>query len=166
MDCPTKSWILYAPAKQIPTEPSVIQFPPVIDVKALTTMKDCNQCGKCCIKYGDGALSATANEIDMWELFQPHIYQYVKDNEIWFCPDTGVQLNRCPFLEIEPNQGKAKYTCSIYLSRPEDCRHYPSNIAEMVRDECEMIEVKDLDDFKKAQSKLDDLMEDSRPRRQ
>jgi hypothetical protein len=36
----------------------------------------------------------------------------------------------------------------------------------MVRDECEMIDVKDLEDFKKAQSKLDDLMEGSRPRRQ
>ena len=166
MDCPTKSWILYAPAKQIPTEPSVIQFPPVIDVRALTTMKDCNQCGKCCIKYGDGALSATAKEIDMWELFEPHIYQYVKDNEIWFCPDTGVQLIRCPFLEIEPSPSNTKYICSIYLSRPEDCRHYPSNITEMIRDECEMIEVKDLQDFNKAQSKLDDLMEGSRPRRQ
>lgn len=129
-------------------------------------MKDCNQCGKCCIKYGDGALSATAAEIDMWQLFEPHIYEYVKDSEIWFSPDTVLQLTRCPFLEIEPGQGKEKYTCSIYQSRPEDCRHYPSNIAEMVRDECEMIEVKDLDDFKKAQSKLDDLMEDSRPRRQ
>ena len=166
MDFPTKSWILYAPAKQIPTEPSVIQFPPVIDVRALTTMKDCNQCGKCCIKYGDGALSATAKEIDMWELFEPHIYQYVKDNEIWFCPDTGVQLIRCPFLEIEPSPSNTKYICSIYLSRPEDCRHYPSNITEMIRDECEMIEVKDLQDFNKAQSKLDDLMEGSRPRRQ
>ena len=166
MDCPSKSWILYAPAKQIPTEPSVIQFPPVIDVRALTTMKDCNQCGKCCIKYGDGALSATAKEIDMWELFEPHIYQYVKDNEIWFCPDTGVQLIRCPFLEIEPSPSNTKYICSIYLSRPEDCRHYPSNITEMIRDECEMIEVKDLQDFNKAQSKLDDLMEGSRPRRQ
>ena len=92
--------------------------------------------------------------------------KYVKDNEIWYCPDTGVQLSRCPFLEIEPNQDKDKYTCSIYLSRPEDCRHYPSNITEMVRDECEMIEVKDLEDFNKAQSRLDDLMEDSRPRRQ
>ena len=144
----------------------MIQFLTAIDNIDLTIMKDCNQCGKCCIKYGDGALSATATEIEMWELFEPHIYQYVKDNEIWFCPDTGVQLNRCPFLEIEPNQGKAKYICSIYLSRPEDCRHYPSNIAEMVRDECEMIEVKDLDDFNKAQSTLDDLMEDSRPRLQ
>lgn len=77
-----------------------------------------------------------------------------------------MQLSRCPFLEIEPGEGKAKYTCSIYLSRPEDCRHYPSSISEMIRDECEMIEVKDLEDIKKAQSALDDLMEDSRPRSQ
>lgn len=132
-------------------------------------MKDCNQCGKCCIKYGDGALSASPEEIEMWALFQPHIYQYVKGNDIWFCPDTRVQLTRCPFLEVELNQGKGKekgkekYTCSIYLSRPEDCRHYPSNISEMVRDECEMIEVKDLQNIKKAQSILDDLMQDSRP---
>ncbi|MFA0704132.1 YkgJ family cysteine cluster protein, partial [Vibrio sp. 10N.222.48.A3] len=26
-------------------------------------MKDCNQCGKCCIKYGDGDLAATQEEI-------------------------------------------------------------------------------------------------------
>ena len=76
-----------------------------------------------------------------------------------------MQLTRCPFLEVEPGQGKEKYTCAIYLSRPEDCRHYPGHIAEMIRDECEMIEVIDLEDFDKAQSKLDDLMEDSRPRR-
>ena len=144
----------------------MIHFPIVADSETLEKMKDCNQCGKCCIKYGDGALSATADEIDLWKLFEPHIYQYVKDHEIWFCPETGVQLSRCPFLEIESSQGKEKYTCSIYLSRPEDCRHYPTNIAEMVRDECEMIDVKDLEDFKKAQSKLDDLMEGSRPRRQ
>jgi Fe-S-cluster containining protein len=55
------------------------------------------------------------------------------------------------------------YTCSIYLDRPEDCRHYPSLIAEMIRDECEMIEVTDLDNTKKAQVTLDILMSDSRP---
>ena len=127
-------------------------------------MKNCNQCGKCCIKYGDGALSATVDEIGIWELFEPHIYQYVKGGEIWFCPDTGVQLNRCPFLEIEAAQGNEKYSCSIYLSRPEDCRHYPSNVLEMIRDECEMIELKDLECMEKSQSILDDLMKESRPR--
>lgn len=129
-------------------------------------MKDCNQCGKCCIKYGDGDLSATQEEIDLWEIFNPDIFDYVKNNEIWFDPKSGVRLNRCPFLDIAPKtkpDEKDRYTCSIYLDRPEDCRHYPSLIAEMVRDECEMIEVSDLSKPKQAQVKLDILMQDSRP---
>lgn len=129
-------------------------------------MKDCNQCGKCCIKYGDGDLSATQEEIDLWEIFNPDIFDYVKNNEIWFDPKSGVRLNRCPFLDIAPKtkpDEKDKYTCTIYLDRPEDCRHYPSLIAEMVRDECEMIEVSDLSKPKQAQIKLDILMQDSRP---
>lgn len=128
-------------------------------------MKECNQCGKCCIKYGDGALSATKEEIDLWELFNPDIFKFVKNNEIWFDPTSGLQLTRCPFLEIEPAKSvsaKTKYTCSIYLDRPEDCRHYPSLISEMIRDECEMIEVIDLGNSKQAQTKLDVLMRDSR----
>ncbi len=129
-------------------------------------MKDCNQCGKCCIKYGDGDLSATQEEIDLWEIFNPYIFEYVKHNEIWFDPKSGLRLTRCPFLDIAPKASpseKDKYTCSIYLDRPEDCRHYPSLIAEMVRDGCEMIEITDLAKPKKAQVKLDLLMQDSRP---
>lgn len=129
-------------------------------------MKDCNQCGKCCIKYGDGDLSATQEEIDLWEIFNPEVFKFVKNNKIWFDPETGVSLNRCPFLGIAPKENplaKSLYTCSIYLNRPEDCRHYPSLISEMVRDECEMIEVKDLENPKKSQIKLDSLMKDSRP---
>mgnify|MGYP003674134346 CR=1 FL=1 len=129
-------------------------------------MKDCNQCGKCCIKYGDGALSATKEEIDLWELFNPEIYKFVKNHEIWFDPETGLRLKRCPFLEFVPSINTPtpnKYTCSIYLDRPEDCRHYPSLFDEMIRDECEMIETKDLANPKQAQIKLDLLMKDSRP---
>lgn len=129
-------------------------------------MKNCNQCGKCCIKYGDGDLAATQDEIDLWELFNPDIFEFVRDNEIWFDPKSGERLKQCPFLDIAPKktpQEQNKYTCSIYLDRPEDCRHYPSLISEMVRDECEMIEIIDLDNPKKAQVKLDILMMDSRP---
>ena len=128
-------------------------------------MKDCNQCGKCCIKYGGGDLSATKEEIDLWEIFQPDLFKYVKHNEIWFDPKTASKFERCPFLEIDPRTSvlsKTKYTCSIYLNRPEDCRHYPSLISEMIRDECEMIEVIDLKKPKQAQIKLDILMEHSR----
>jgi len=129
-------------------------------------MKDCNQCGKCCTKYGGGDLSATKEEIELWEIFNPEIFKFVKNNEIWFDPESGLNLKRCPFLEVAPNidpHAKKMYTCSIYLSRPEDCRHYPSLIAEMIRDECEMIEVKDLEKPEQAQITLDLLMEDSRP---
>ncbi|PMJ95715.1 YkgJ family cysteine cluster protein [Vibrio sp. 10N.261.55.A7] len=129
-------------------------------------MKECNQCGKCCIKYGDGDLAATQEEIDLWELFNPEIFEYVKDGKIWFDPKTKVQLSYCPFLEIAPKKksdSQDMYTCSIYLDRPEDCRHYPTYINEMVRDGCEMIEAVDLDNPKNAQTHLDQLMRLSRP---
>lgn len=130
------------------------------------TMKECNQCGKCCIKYGAEDLSATQEEIDLWEIFNPEIFKYVKNNQIWFDPESGLSLQKCPFLNLEAKtdpQDPNKYTCNIYLDRPEDCRHYPSLIPEMIRDECEMIEVKDLENAKQAQIKLDFLMRDSRP---
>jgi len=128
-------------------------------------MKDCNQCGKCCIKYGGGDLNATKEEIDLWEVFQPDLFKFVKNNEIWFDPETGIGFKRCPFLELVPKTNALasnKYTCSIYLDRPEDCRHYPSLVSEMIRDECEMIEAIDLKSQKRAQIKLDLLMKDSR----
>ncbi|PSU34584.1 YkgJ family cysteine cluster protein [Photobacterium lutimaris] len=128
-------------------------------------MKECNQCGKCCIKYGGGDIAATQEEIELWELFNPEIFEFVKNGEIWFEPTTGKRLSRCPFLEIAPKDNandNDKYTCKIYLDRPEDCRHYPSLISEMVRDECEMIEIVDLENPKKAQQRLDLLMKSSR----
>jgi len=129
-------------------------------------MKDCNQCGKCCIKYGGGDLSATKEEIDLWEIFNPEIFEYVKDEAIWFDPKSGAKLTTCPFLEIVPKTNTLapnSYTCSIYLDRPDDCRQYPSLASEMIRDECEMIEAKDLAEPKQSQIKLDLLMKDSRP---
>ena len=124
-------------------------------------MKNCNQCGKCCIKYSDGGLVATAEEIEGWELFQPHIADYVQGQQIWMDPKSGKQLTYCPWLQKEPSS--QKYTCAIYYDRPDDCRHYPVTIEQMVNDECEMIEVKDLLKPKQAQRKLDQLMADSRP---
>ncbi|MFT4654640.1 MAG: Fe-S-cluster containining protein [Patiriisocius sp.] len=129
-------------------------------------MKDCNQCGKCCIKYGNGALCATKEEIKLWELFNPEIFKYVSNNEIWVDPESGVKLKSCPFLELESTlsaKAPKKYICSIYDSRPDDCRHYPSLISEMIKDECEMIEITDLTKPKQAQVKLDWIMRDSRP---
>lgn len=124
-------------------------------------MKDCNQCGKCCIKYGDGRLSASASEIDYWENYRPDIYRFVKDDNIWFDPDTGEALTKCPWLRKAADS--KKYTCDIYLDRPNDCQYYPVNINEMVIDECEMLETQDLIRPKLAQKRLDEIMIDSRP---
>ena len=124
-------------------------------------MKDCNQCGKCCIHYGNGGLSATASEIQWWEVFRPQISEYVHGGEIWMDPKTGRRLESCPWLQKAPDQ--SKYTCKIYHDRPDDCRHYPVNIEQMLADECEMLEVRDLTNPQRAQRALDKLMVDSRP---
>lgn len=127
-------------------------------------MKDCNSCGKCCIKYSNGALSASKQEIESWEVFTPAIAEYVnKRGEIWADPKTGTLLELCPFLHKESDgQGtKLRYTCDIYYDRPDDCKYYPSTVQEMILDECEMIEASDLKNLKKAQAKLDIIMTDS-----
>ena len=124
-------------------------------------MKACNQCGKCCIKYSDGGLSVSEEEIQNWELFNPTIRNYVLEGEIWFNPETKQPLKLCPWLRKDPI--KPLYSCDIYHDRPEDCRLYPTSISEMINDACEMIEIQDLNNPQKAQIQLDKLMADSRP---
>ncbi len=124
-------------------------------------MKSCNQCGKCCIKYSDGGLSATADEIAWWESARPGIASFILDAAIWFDPATGQQLPRCPWLQ--PLPGHKKYGCAIYFDRPDDCKYYPVSIQQMIDDECEMLEVRDLRRPVDAQKTLDALMADSRP---
>ena len=122
-------------------------------------MRECNQCGKCCIKYADGGLSATSEEIAWWEATRPDIARYVHNGQIWCDPDTHAPLTYCPWLSIEATKDNAatRYGCSIYRDRPEDCRQYPTSIGEMVVDECEMLEVRDFRDTDLAQKRLDGL---------
>ena len=122
-------------------------------------MKDCNQCGKCCIKYSNGGLSASEDEIKHWDVFNPEVYDFVNNGKIWMDPQTGEQLEICPWLRKENNL----YTCDIYFDRPNDCKYYPVTIEQMINDECEMLEERDLEKPEQAQKKLDKLMTDSRP---
>jgi len=124
-------------------------------------VKDCNQCGRCCTRYGGGDLSASVSEIDWWENNRPDIFSHVGDGNIWISPVTGKQMVRCPWLRKLPNQNK--YICRIYYDRPDECKHYPVNIEQMIRDGCEMLETRDLARPKQAQTTLDNLMADSRP---
>lgn len=94
-------------------------------------------------------------------MFRPDIYRYVSNGEIWADPETGQQIEYCPWLNKLPGQNK--YTCDIYFDRPDDCKFYPVTIDQMVADECEMLDARDLSDPKKAQKALDKIMIDSRP---
>jgi Fe-S-cluster containining protein len=124
-------------------------------------VKECNQCGKCCENYSNGGLSALQSEIEYWEVFRPDIFEYVSNGNIWIDPNTGKLIERCPWLRHLPHENQ--YICDIYNDRPDDCKHYPVTISQMVKDDCEMLEVKDLSNPKKAQKSLDRLMADSRP---
>ena len=119
----------------------------------IVNVKACNSCGKCCIKYGNGRLSASAQDLATWEALRPDIYRYVRNGNIWVNPTSGEQLELCPWLRREPDQ--LQFTCAIYADRPEDCRLYPSTISEMRLDECEMLEANDLKDTQHAQKNLD-----------
>jgi Fe-S-cluster containining protein len=123
-------------------------------------VKDCNQCGKCCIKYSNGGLSVSVAQVDYWENYRPEIYRYVNQGSIWIDSETGKQIEVCPWLRKVPNQ--SKYSCDIYYDRPDDCKYYPSTIDEMIIDECEMLDKKDLSNSKQARKELDIIMEDSR----
>lgn len=135
--------------------------PAVNDLDLIQSVKKCNQCGKCCINYSDGGLSASAGEIALWDQFRPDIARYVDNGRIWVNPDTGQQLKRCPWLRQLP--GQAKYICDIYEDRPDDCKFYPVSIEQMLNDECEMLEAHDLDNPRQAQETLNKIMADSRP---
>lgn len=124
-------------------------------------MKNCNQCGKCCINYSNGGLSASPEEIKMWDLFRPDIYDYVSDGKIWMSPATGEQLDLCPWLIKDLKQ--QKYICNIYNDRPDDCKYFPVTIEQMINIDCEMLEKHDLTNPSKAQNKLDVIMRHSRP---
>ena len=101
-------------------------------------------------------MSASAEEIDYWLSERQDISNYIVNGEIWMDPKTGKQLDICPWLRKETNQ--AQYTCAIYYDRPEDCRVYPMTVDDMVRDDCEMLEVKDLANLKQARLALKELV--------
>lgn len=119
-------------------------------------MKACNACGKCCIKYSAGSLSASQQDLDLWHSFRPEISRYVRDDDIWFDPDSQALLKICPWLRKV--EGSRSYHCDIYLDRPEDCRNYPAIVSDMINDECEMLEASDFLDLKRAQLLLDQII--------
>lgn len=87
----------------------------------------CKRCGRCCQEV-HGSLEATPEDIARWRNqhrkdILSHVCVllpgYVAD--LWFDPVSGEELDYCPFLR---KVGSKKYECTIYETRPEQCRDW------------------------------------------
>ncbi len=108
-------------------------------------MKPCNLCGKCC-KYGEGSGlgSASRSDVIRWQKHRPDILEYAPPpiHELWISPVTGEETRRCPWLRKLPKQNS--FVCRIHEFKPDVCRNYPLDIAQMIADKCEMLEPGDM----------------------
>ena len=54
-----------------------------------------------------------------------------------------------------------KFSCDIYFGRPKNCRVYHVRVSNMINDECEMLEPKNLPNVQQAQETRDTRYRDS-----
>lgn len=92
-----------------------------------TTSKPlCKRCGRCC-KEAQGFLSATPEDVTRWRnqlrediLSHADVFS-VGYADLWFDPISGKELRYCPFLK---KVGRKEYECTIWETRPEQCRDW------------------------------------------
>jgi len=108
--------------------------------EALKKLRDvgfnCQQCRNCCLQLGYVSLELNKDETARWresEEVVPSNFGYLELEDfidyipetgladLWFHPDTGDELSRCPFLRKK----KPQYKCLIYRLRPEACKYFP-----------------------------------------
>lgn len=98
----------------------------------------CQQCGNCCLQLGS-SLELSNEEVKRWEEAEDPVLsnfgcrwlddfmEFIPETsraDLWFHPDTGGELLRCPFLR----KRKSRYQCLIYDGiRPEICKSFPVN---------------------------------------
>jgi len=96
----------------------------------------CIQCGNCCRNLFDAyATSVDKDEINRWRVQERwdilqwvEIYDFTGEaafGDIWISPNTGDEVNRCPWLRKLPKQ--ENYKCRIHDTKPAHCRNYPKS---------------------------------------
>jgi Fe-S-cluster containining protein len=86
----------------------------------------CRRCGRCC-REAHGSLFATPEDLNRWQDQQrkdilSYTYIFVTGYaDLWFDPVSGEELARCPFLK---KMGQKKYECTIWQTRPAQCRDW------------------------------------------
>jgi len=94
----------------------------------------CKQCGNCCINLNAFSTCAAEEDINQWksagrsDILEWVFFMPVGDSlvyDIWFNPNTGDEVQRCPWLRKLPQ--KDKYICRIHDLKPRLCREYPKS---------------------------------------
>jgi len=96
----------------------------------------CTRCGKCCLNEDYmGTLYASDDDVKRWRKeTRRDILNHVSSptehvHDIWV-KDDG-ECSRCPFLRKD--RGATTFKFRIYNTRPEPCRDYPNDYAQMER---------------------------------
>jgi len=96
----------------------------------------CLQCGHCCLDLYD-AFCTTVNiedinrwkDEDRWDILRwINIFEFDGEEgfgDLWISPNTGEEVNRCPWLRKLPL--KDTYKCRIHEIKPSHCRNYPKS---------------------------------------
>ena len=95
----------------------------------------CQQCGNCCLQLGS-EIELSYEETKRWEEYDDLVpssfgYRFLSDfmafipeighADLWFHPETGEELPRCPFLQ----KSGTRCQCLIHELRPHACRFFP-----------------------------------------
>jgi Fe-S-cluster containining protein len=85
----------------------------------------CLGCGGCCEEFGD-TLAAEEADLARWRSQgrQDLLARVGEGGALWVDPQTGEDLDRCPFLE---RTGPDTAHCSIHATKPDMCRAYPDD---------------------------------------
>lgn len=84
----------------------------------------CVGCGSCCEEFG-GVLAAEEADLARWrrEGRDDLLARVGEGGALWVAPDTGEELDRCPFFE---RLGSDAGRCAIHETKPDMCRAYPT----------------------------------------
>ena len=103
---------------------------------------ECIQCGHCCKNLCPN--SATEEDYQTWENQERwEIIDYVSTckvgdqvlfHDIWIDPETGDEVDECPFLDHHPDTNK--YECIIHSVKPKVCRDYPTSKKHAIETGC------------------------------
>ena len=109
---------------------------PGIHVETEMEKFQCVQCGQCCLDLLDAfCTSVDIEDIrrwkreDRWDILEwVDIFDFDGEEafgDLWFSPNTGEEVNRCPWLRKLPL--KDTYKCRIHETKPAHCRNYPKS---------------------------------------